>query len=46
MQPFKSQIYAAARAVFNLNSQCGTVFSLLIKTDVCLMGQLHLICQL
>jgi len=37
--PFKFQFYAAARTLFNLNSHCGTVPSLLDKKDVHWMGQ-------
>ena len=39
VQPFKCQVSAAATALFNLNTHSGTMFSLLDKRDVHLMGQ-------
>jgi len=39
IHPLKSQVYAVARALFNLNAHCGTVFFLLDKKDVHDVGQ-------
>ena len=38
---FKSQVSAVARALFNLNSHCGTMLSLFGKRDVYLMGPIQ-----
>jgi hypothetical protein len=44
--PFKRQFSAVATLLFNLNSHCGTVFSLSDEKDVHLMGQHCAVCLL
>jgi len=39
LQPFKSHIFAAARALFNLNSHCGTAFFFSGQKDVHLLRE-------
>jgi len=43
---FKSQVSAAAGALFNSNAQCSTAFCLSDEKDLKLMGQRYLFCAL
>lgn len=44
--PFKYHVSAVARAMFSLNTHCGTMFSLLDENDIHLMVQCLPICPL
>jgi hypothetical protein len=44
--PFKSHVSAVDRPLFNLNTHCGTMFSILDKNDTHLMVQCFPICPL